>query len=420
MLESLIITLREGIEAALIVGIVLAALRKYGREDLNRSAYWGLFAAFVVSLIGGIAMRQFHFDEDAYEGYAMLLGAAFTGTAIYWMSQVNKGLKGEIEAKLAAINARTSAAWGVFAFVFLMVAREGIETVLFLSAVSLTSSSLLSALGTVTGLALAIAFGVMFVRGTLKVNLQRFFSITAVILWVVVAQLTISGLHELSEAMVLPSSPQEMALIGPIVHNDVVFFLAILALVLALIFMPNRTAPLETDEMNPAERRLARAQARKDKIWRTAVGATSFCSMLLVGTAFVQANQLKPQSPPQVLVVQGDHVSFASKALDDGDLHRYLVDGVRFLAIKDAGGQIHTTLDACHICGPIGYRKQGAYLECKNCGSTLDIASLGEPGGCNPIPLPSRVDGATVSVAVKDLQADQQYFSQHGVMAPGM
>src|SRR5438046_8316774 len=97
-----------------------------------------------------------------------------------------------------------------------MVLREGVETVLILGAVSLNSTELLSFLGTLLGVSVAILFGVMFVKGSVRINLQKFFRVTTVILFFVAAQLIISGLHELSENGVLPSSREEMAIIGPI------------------------------------------------------------------------------------------------------------------------------------------------------------------------------------------------------------
>lgn len=411
MLESLIITLREGIEAALVVGIVLASLRKAGRRDLDRAAYWGLLAAFLVSVAGGVTMHAFHIGDDAYEGWAYLLGAVFVAGMIVWMQGASRHLKGEIEGKIAAIGTGKAAAWGIFAFVFLMVAREGAETVLFLTAVSMNTSSLLSATGTIVGLVLAVVFGVLFVRGSVKIPLGKFFSITTGILWVVVVQLTISGFHELSEAGVLPASRQEMALIGPIVNNEAVFFLAILALVLVMILTDRPVREVTADLAEGAQRRKALAQQRRDRLFRNGVSVVAFAAMLLVGSAFVQSNLGAAEAPPTRLVPSGDSVSVPLAALADGKLHKFQYGAVRFDAIKDsASGQIHTALDACTICGPIGYRQDGENMVCKNCGSMIDVPTVGEPGGCNPIPLSSHVQDGKLLVALTALDAQQSVF----------
>ena len=225
MFQSLVITLREGVEAALILGIVLGYLKKTGRQAWSRYVWWGLVAAVAASLAAAYVVHRFEVVEDAYEGWLMLVGAVFVATMVYWMWRTGKRLKQEIESKLAELSASPSrsAASGLFLFVFLMVFREGAETVLFLAAVSLRTTELLNFMGGVLGLALAVALGVAFFKGSVKVDLRKFFTVTTMVLFVVAAQLLVSGVHELSEAQVLPSGPREMALIGPIVNNDAFF-----------------------------------------------------------------------------------------------------------------------------------------------------------------------------------------------------
>src|SRR5207248_7627408 len=124
---------------------------------------------------------------------------------------------------------------------------------------------ILSFIGTLLGVAAAVLFGVMFVKGSVRINLQKFFRITTVILFFVAAQLTISGLHELSENGVLPSSRQEMALIGPIVRNDLFFFVTIFALAaLMVLFEVKRRQPASLPD-SPAERRKALWSARRER-----------------------------------------------------------------------------------------------------------------------------------------------------------
>ena len=114
-----------------------------------------------------------------------------------------------------------------------------------LAAVRLDTFGILEALGGILGIGLAVLFGVSFVRGTIRINLKQSFQMTTVILMVVVAQLAITGLHELSESGFLPSGPREMALIGPIVKNETFFFVTILALAAAMILLEwrQRRAP---------------------------------------------------------------------------------------------------------------------------------------------------------------------------------
>src|ERR1700751_3773342 len=239
MLQAFIVTLREGVEAALIVGITLAYLAKIGRPDLRKSVFAALGAAFVGSIGVAILVSRLQWNEDIVEGWVMLAAAFFVITMIIFMMRTGKKMKGEIENKLGVLAGKGSHL-GVFLFVFLMVMREGAETVLILSAVTLNSTELMIFIGTLLGVMAAIAFGVMFVKGSVRINLQRFFRVTTVILIFVAAQLIVSGLHELSEFGVLPSSREEMALIGPFFSNKMFFAVTIVPRAALMILFDQR------------------------------------------------------------------------------------------------------------------------------------------------------------------------------------
>ena len=160
MLQAFIITLREGVEAALIVGITLAYLSKIGRNDLRKAVYAALGAAFAGSIGVAILLSRLNLNEDVFEGWVMLVAAFFVVTMVIFMMKTGRKMKGEIEGKVGLLAGND--AWiGLFFFVFLMVLREGAETVLMLAGVTLNSTALLSFLGTLLGVLAAIAFGVM-------------------------------------------------------------------------------------------------------------------------------------------------------------------------------------------------------------------------------------------------------------------
>src|SRR6185312_1825783 len=284
MLEQLVITLREGVEAALIIAIALAYLRKIGRQDLARTVYFALGAAVGVSLAGAIAMTVGNWNEDRFEGWLMLIAAVFVFTMVYWMHRNARFLKKEIESNIARLQGGGASAWGLFFFIFFMVLREGVETVLMLSAVSFNSSELMAWLGSVLGLLLAIGFAVAFMRGSLRIHLPRFFKITTAILVLIGAQLLLTGVHELMEAGVLPSSTREMAIVGPIVANDAFFFILILGLAGIMILRERNSIAVQklaaeasaseagdggSSGGSGAERRKVRAAARSDRRWGT-------------------------------------------------------------------------------------------------------------------------------------------------------
>jgi high-affinity iron transporter len=420
MFESLVITLREGLEAALIVGIVLAYLAKTGQRRLNRMVYVALLAAVGASVAAAYLVHRWEVTEDAYEGWLMLVGAVFVASMVVWMWRTGKRLKQEIESRLAALAESPSrtAALGVFFFVFLMVFREGIETVLFLAAVSLRSTDLLNFIGGSIGLALAVGLGVGFFKGTLKVNLRKFFTVTSLILLVVALQLLISGLHELSEAQILPSSRTEMALVGPIVNNEAFFFVVVVALCLFLVVAERlrggRRPAAELASLSAPARRKVLADERRQRFWKTAVSALGLVVILLISAEFIYSRTAQAMSPPARLSIRNAIAEFPAGELRDHKLHRFVVsaDGadVRLIAILDDSGTVRAALDACVICGTQGYYQQGRNVICRNCGSAIYIPTIGQGGGCNPIHITYQVDGGEVVFSARALAQGAGHF----------
>ena len=261
MLSAFLIALREGVEASLVVGIVLVYLARTGRTHLSRYVWGGVAAAVALSLAVAIALERFDISEDGFEGLMYLVASFFVVTMILWMNSVAKHLKKEIEEKVEKYAGRggSAAGWGIGMFVFLMVLREGAELALILRAVEMSTEGLQTWIGTVAGIAAAVAVGVFFFKGTLKVPLHRFFAVTSSILILVAIQLAVTGLHELSEAQWIPSSKTEMAIFGPIVRNELFFFVFVFGAVIVMIFREWQNAssakPPATP-MNDAERRL--------------------------------------------------------------------------------------------------------------------------------------------------------------------
>jgi high-affinity iron transporter len=420
MFDSLVITLREGVEAALIVGIVTSYLKKSGREKWIRAVWWGVAAAAVVSVIVAYGVTRWALNEDAYEGWMMLVGAVFVASVVAWMWKAGKHMKQEIEGKLmtlASTPAR-SAELGVFLFVFLMVGREGAETALFLGAVSFETTALLNFMGAVIGLALAIALGVAFFKGSLRVNLKKFFNVTSLILMVVVVQLLISGLHELSEAMILPSSKREMAIIGPIVNNEAFFFIVMIVLCLFLLaagrMKSDRPAPADLASMPAPERRKATAQLKRERFWKLSATTVGALIVLLISAQYIYSQVSRAVAPPVRLEVANGVLRIPTDGLKDHKLHHYVVSAaganVRLIAILDANDSVRLGLDACQICGAKGYYQDGQNVICRNCGAAIYVPTIGQGGGCNPIHVDYVVKHDTIVISAASLAAAAKYF----------
>jgi high-affinity iron transporter len=415
MLQAFIITLREGVEAALIVGITLAYLTKIGRQELRKTVYAALVAAFLGSIGVAVVISRTHLNEDVFEGWVMLVAAFFVVTMVIFMMKTGRKLKGEIEGKVGLL-AGNDAWFGLFAFIFLMVLREGAETVLMLAGVTLNSTALMSFLGTLLGVIAAIAFGVMFVKGSVRINLQKFFRITTPIMFLVAAQLVISGLHELSESGVIASSKREMAIIGPIVSNEWFFVVTIFALAaLMILFEAKRREPVLA-AASPAERRKAAWSARRERLWMISVLTFSFVFIALITAEFVYAKSVSNTPPGTEVQFTNGRVSIPLAQLSDGDLHRFQAQengtAIRFWLYQKPDGKIATVFDACQICGAVGFYKGPNGVVCKNCSAPINLQSVGSAGGCNPVPLKATQTADAVIIEEADVAAGGRMFAQ--------
>ena len=406
MISALLVALREGVEAALVVGIVLVYLNRSGRRALKNYVWGGVAAACAASFVAALLLQRWAISEDGFEGLLMLVASALVITMIIWMNRVARSLRKHIEERVEAYAQKTTlaAGLGIGAFVFLMVVREGAELVLILRAVELSSSGVQIWIGTLLGIAIAIAVGVFFFEGTLRIPLHRFFAATSIILMVVAFQLALTGVHELSEAQWIWSSKREMATIGPIVRNEVFFFAVILGAA-ALVVMREwfgARHPAEDATLNPAERRMREWEFRRQRRWSFA--AAVLCVLVVVSLAaeFAYSRAMAAPVPAKMLSAVNDQVRIPLSELNDSSLHFYMVDtGVttlRFLVIHQTNGDYAVALDACQICGWAGYRQEGQNVICRNCGATIYIPSIGEKGGCNPIPVKSTVQDGEVIV----------------------
>jgi|SRR6516162_5628852 FTR1 family protein len=411
MISALLVALREGVEAALVVGIVLVYLNRSGRPALRTYAWGGVIAAAVASVGAALLLGKLAISEDGFEGVLMLLASALVVTMIVWMNHVARTLRKHIEERLEAYAQKTTlaAGLGIGAFVFLMVVREGAELVLILRAVELSSTGVQIWIGTLLGIAIAVTVGVFFFQGTLRIPLHRFFRATSIILMIVAFQLALTGVHELSEAEWIWSSKTEMATIGPIVRNEVFFFAVILG-VAALVVLREwlgARGPAEDASLNAAERRRRGWEFRRRRRWSFA--AALLCMLVIISLAaeFVYSRAMAAPAPANRVTAVNDQVRIPLSELTDQSLHFYTAQvrgsTMRFVVVHQSNGNYTVALDACQICGWSGYRQEGQNVVCRNCGATIYIPSIGERGGCNPLPVKSTVQGGEVIVDLSAL-----------------
>jgi high-affinity iron transporter len=207
MLQSAVITLREGLEAFLIVAISLAYLKKSGRWALTSAVYWGVGVSIGVSVLAGILLQRAA-NEALWEGALGLVAAVLVASLTIHMWRAAKHLRRQIHDRLESSAVRAGApAWlGIFAFTVLMISREGMETVVLFNALIFQVKSTELLVGAVIGILAAAVLAVAWSRYGHRIDLALFLQVSAVFLLVFVAQLFIAGFHELTEANILPYS----------------------------------------------------------------------------------------------------------------------------------------------------------------------------------------------------------------------
>jgi high-affinity iron transporter len=215
---------REGLEASLIVGIVLGYLAKTENRGYFRLIWLGTAAAVAVSVAAGAALfftigELEGRGEQIFEGVAMLSAVAVLTWMIFWMRKQAANIKKELEAKLASAIAAGSAI-GLASVVFFAVLREGVETALFLFAIGESSTPLATGIGAVVGLTISVSLGVAIYMGSRRLNLRQFFTATGVLLIVFAAGLLAHSVHEFQEAGILPETVEHLWNTNGIVGED--------------------------------------------------------------------------------------------------------------------------------------------------------------------------------------------------------
>lgn len=223
MLPSLLIALREGLEAALIVGIVLGVLHRLQRQDLIRPAWAGVGAAVAISLAGGLALRRLGIalegrSEEIFEGVTMLVAASVLTWMIVWMGRRGREIQASLERDVRRTVSRGSA-WGLFGLTFIAVVREGIETALFLNAALFTTSPAQTLIGGILGLTIAVGLGWAIFAAGRRLNIRAFFQVTGVLLLFFAAGLVARGVHEFQEAALLPALVNPVWDLNPVLNE---------------------------------------------------------------------------------------------------------------------------------------------------------------------------------------------------------
>ena len=211
-LANLLIALREGLEAALVVSIIVAYLVKSDRRDALPKLWLGVGLAALVPLVAGAIMtwgpKTLTFQaQEILGGLLSFVAVGLVTWMIFWMGKNARELKGELEGSLSKSLSAGSSGWGIVWIAVVAVGREGVETALFVWATvrsSIETSAMQATVGVIAGLAIAIVLGVLIYQGAVRINLRVFFAVTGYFLVVVAAGIIAYGIGDLQEAGLLP------------------------------------------------------------------------------------------------------------------------------------------------------------------------------------------------------------------------
>jgi len=430
LFEALVITLREGIEASLVVGIVMAYLARAGRPELRKPVWAAVAAAIAGSIAVAVAFQALGVDpeNEFREGIMYFIAGLMVGTMVIWMWRQGKKARSDIETKLGSIvsadrKGLLGSGIGLFAFVFFMILREGIETAMFMLALGgdAAASPAYNLIGGGMGVALAAGFGFLLFKGSLRINLRTFFSVTGAVLLIMALKLLAGGVHEWTEVEILPATDVWMNIIGWIAKDSTSTFvlMALIGLPALLIFWESRKIRPNLEGIESAvDRRKELAVAGSAQTWGLAVGALGLAIMLALGGTQAAIASSRHDPSPQPVQEQGDRAVVPLAELEDGQMHKYTYTNdegsIRFMVVKYDGEYV-ATFDTCVVCPAKGFLQEGEdTLVCKNCNAPIDMATLSEGGGCNPMVLESSVEGEDVVIEFEDLMDPEAMAKMHG------
>lgn len=223
MLASFLITFREALEAALIIGIIAAYIAKIGRKDLNRYIYTGIIGAVIASAAVALVFKAIYGElegtaEQLFEGIAALTAAVVLTSMIFWMAQNSKKIKGELQEKID-LSISKGQMLGITALSFVAVFREGVETVLFLGTLAI-NAPLDTVIGFMLGLLAVVMLSYILFRGAYRLDLSKFFKYTSILLILFSAGLIATAVDEFNEAGIIPPAVEHVWDLNPPQNSD--------------------------------------------------------------------------------------------------------------------------------------------------------------------------------------------------------
>ena len=401
MMEAAGITLREAVEAILVIFIMASYVERMGEGWKKKYIYYGALAAVFASIAIALLLSSIgvNAENEFMEGVMSFIAAVLVGSLVAWMWVKAKHMKREIEERVQ----KATGFLGLVAVSFFMVFREGVETVIFLQSLILTGDTQIeNFIGAILGISLAVIFGYVFMRGTARINLARFFRITSVVLVLLVVQLVANGFHEFFELGVIPTSDQVMSFVGFLTRDDVsagFIVLMLAALTISVVYDVLRASTPDLSNLKPAERRKIMYELQKEKYLKTGVGIGVLVVMVVMFYPVITSANLYDPEPVEVVAQNG---VVTLQIPQESGFYKFRYGDAELLMVV-VGDDVYVALDDCYICPPKGYAYDGEMLVCLNCNAPIAPETVGIPGGCNPIAINYSIEGGSVIIDEKEI-----------------
>ncbi|MBI2954128.1 MAG: DUF2318 domain-containing protein [Chloroflexi bacterium] len=422
MLEILVSTLKNALELAFLLAMLSAYLETTRHRGLGRPLALGALLALVATPILIYGMKSF-LEREIAEGTLNLLAVLFTLGLIAGLGRPRDRQDG-VARSGSDKNWTLSAS--VLAASFVLVVIRGLDIALIFPTVFAQNSRLpnsdlaikLSAF--ILGLSIAALVGVTLRKVVVKVRPAWVASISILSLLTLAVQEAITTVQMMVVRGMVPLTEWLFRIIVPVINNDSAFYYALLVAACVLVLVAarqHRRQKPALQGLNPAQERKLRVASRRTG---TLIGGVSGLLALVVlvdGASAVYANRQLSLSPATPVAPQGDVVMMLVDSVSDGTLRRFSYEAsdgtvVRFLVVHKGSGVFGVGLDACAVCGPVGYRQEGKNVICIPCASIISIPTIGFPGGCNPVPLHYHRDGDSLVIPVEALEDAKRVFSQ--------
>ncbi|MHB1126710.1 MAG: Fe-S-containing protein [Bacillota bacterium] len=419
MLQSLVLTLRPGMEAALTVALLLGYLHILDRTELLSWAKRGITAALVLSVAVAFFLQRFG-GREPYEGTVMLFATISCILLLAWMLMNNRRqVQNEHQATGAA-----GFLWGLA--ILLVVLTRGVDIALFPtnifvpSAGYLNTELILKISGGVIGLLLAVVWGTTLSNTVKRATMPGILYLVTGVLLIHILRQTVVVVQILVVNGVLPMNDLLLEIIIPLINKDAWLSGALIALgSLAILITAFEARKRSTTQKaaNPAQLRKLTARKLADMRWLKSSTVLLLLAVFLMLTGYVAANRKVELSPAVPVSVQDANISIPMDSVNDGQLHRFgytTARGttVRLIIIQKGGSAYGIGLDACEICGNAGYYQRGKSVVCTNCDVIINKATIGFKGGCNPVPLIYEMHSGNFVIAEEDLEKEAVRFEK--------